>query len=55
MILYRDPAKDAKLKEAIERGFITQTVGADGVCQYTLTHAGMLQYVFEKGGVSFSV
>ncbi len=43
MIYFRDPEKDAKLKEAI-----TQHLGQDGVYTYSLTPTGMLQWNFER-------
>lgn len=46
--LYRDPAKSSKLQEAIQRGYIIYKLEADGVASYTLTQAGLQQYMFEK-------
>lgn len=48
MILYADPARQAKLEEAIRLGFINRTVHADGVPCYTLTQKGIQQWIHEK-------
>lgn len=46
--LYDDPARQAKLEEAISRGFITRTQDADGILRYTLTPAGQMQWALER-------
>jgi len=47
-IYYADPAKQAKLEEAIARGFIIRTRDVDGIIRYQLTHNGQIQWIIEK-------
>lgn len=48
-ILYEDPARQAKLEEAIRLGFILRQTDPDGVLRYSLTNRGMCQWAIEKG------
>ncbi len=48
MILFSDPAKQAKLEEAIRRGFIARQIDNDGIVRYILTQQGGLQWLGEK-------
>lgn len=55
MILFCDQKKQAKLEEAIQRGFIIRTQDPDGITRYQLTQAGQMQWMAEKGFTVFSV
>lgn len=46
--VYADPAKQAKLEEAIARGFIRRSRDPDGLLRYTITAAGLRQWAWEK-------
>lgn len=46
--LFDDPKRQAKLEEAIARGFIIRTQDADGILRYQLTQAGQIQWLMEK-------
>ncbi len=54
MILFRDPLKQAKLEEAIQRGFIVRQLGQDGIYTYALTAMGQMQWAMERGGFRFN-
>ena len=51
MTYFRDPAKAAKLEEAIRLGFIIRQLGDDGVYTYALTQRGLMQWVHEKNNL----
>lgn len=46
-ILYRDPEKDKKLKEAIQLGFIHHEI-IDGLDFYAITQKGQIQWMTER-------
>lgn len=48
MILYSDPVKEAKLQEAIARGFIVKHIDRDGIVRYELTPHGQMQWHVER-------
>lgn len=51
MILYDDPAKQAKLEEAIKLGFINRQLDPDGVYRYILTPQGQNEFMLYKMGL----
>ncbi len=54
MILFRDPLKQQKLEDAIQRGFIIRQTDPDGIVRYILTQMGQMQFMMEKGGFKFN-
>ena len=52
--IYRDPAKDDKLREAIARGFIQKQIDPDGIVRYVLTQQGQIQWIMERGATVFN-
>ena len=48
MILFCDEAKQAKLEEAIRRGYIIRHQDRDGILRYELTTNGANQWLLEK-------
>lgn len=48
MIYFSDPVKEAKLQEAIARGFIAKQIDNDGIVRYVLTPHGQIMWAMER-------